>query len=172
MACYYGISRKERFGDYFGNRWIEGSDVIGEAGAKAVVPRKTKLANTFYVLRLDFSGLSHASTFEGFNRSLNNIINGAISDFCYLYPDVENPIHPGKPPFTVKSDSVASFTELFMYIEHKGLSVCSHANLIQYYSFVEDSALVSLLRSLLADDPHRCIRQFPQLGDWQQRILS
>jgi hypothetical protein len=88
LACYYDISRAETFEEDFGKRWIGQADEFEHKGTR---PRKTELANKFYVLRVDFSDISQANSLEDFNKSLNTLINNAILYFTWNYPEVGNP---------------------------------------------------------------------------------
>lgn len=70
LQHYYGLEHKEKFSNLFGNLYI------GQ--------RPTKLANSFMILRLEFSRIdtaTHESTYKGF---LKNVLDG-VSVFMNTY---------------------------------------------------------------------------------------
>jgi hypothetical protein len=122
LACYYDISRAEKFEEDFGKRWIGQVDEFEHNGTKEVRPRKTDLANKFYVLRLDFSCISQANSYEGFNKNFNDLINAAIVLFCDSNSQTGIVLQK-KGSFSQPIDKIAmkSFEALCDYLEVRGM---------------------------------------------------
>ena len=127
LACYYDISRAEKFEEDFGKRWIGQVDELEHNDTKEMIPRKTQLANKFYILRLDFSGLSQVATrsSEEFKRAFNDLINAALVKFCDANPQT-GIVLLKKGGFSQPIDENAkkSFVALCNYLEVKEMPVC------------------------------------------------
>ena len=71
LENYYDVSKKNEFGDIFGNL------KIGK--------NPTKLRNSYFILKLDFSCVDPTGSAEDVKRALFNHINGCIDDFYKFY---------------------------------------------------------------------------------------
>jgi hypothetical protein len=97
-------------------------DELEHNDTKEMIPRKTQLANKFYILRLDFSGLSQVATrsSEEFKRAFNDLINAALVKFCDANPQT-GIVLLKKGGFSQPIDENAkkSFVALCNYLEVK-----------------------------------------------------
>ena len=71
LENYYDVAKKDEFDEIF--------------GGLAIAKNPTKLRNSYFILRWDFSCVDTTGSPDDIKRSLYNHINGCIEDFCQFY---------------------------------------------------------------------------------------